>query len=385
MSQQARPEPFVIHVAEEALSDLQERLARTRWPGEIPDSSWDYGTNLAYLKELVEYWRTKYDWRAQERALNQFHHHRATVDRASIHFIHEPGKGPNPLPLMIIHGWPGSFYEFVKIIRPLTDPASFGGDPADAFHVVIPSLPGYGFSDPTRERWVNVQRIADLFARLMTEVLGYSCYGAQGGDWGAFIASRLAFAFPHNLVGIHLNMVAAAPHPANRQNLSAAEQNWLKEMERWRQEETGYQWIQGTKPQTLAYGLNDSPTGLAGWIVEKFRAWSDCNGDVERRYTKDELLTNIMIYWMTGTINSACRLYYEMRHHPWWLGKDERITVPTGVAVFPKELARPPRGWAERVYNIRRWTEMPRGGHFAAMEEPELLVEDIRAFFRELR
>ncbi len=385
MPQSSKPEPFVIHVDEEVLSDLQERLARIRWPGEIPDSAWDYGTNLAYAKELVEYWRTKYDWRAQERVLNEFHHYRATVEGTGIHFIHEPGKGPKPLPLMIIHGWPGSFCEFTKIIRPLTDPASFGGDPADAFDIVVPSLPGYGFSDPPQERAVNVQRMADLFAHLMTDILGYSRYGAQGGDWGSLVTSRLGFAFPANLIGIHLNMVGAAPHPENRQNLSTAEQNWLKDMDRWRQEETGYQSIQGTKPQTLAYGLNDSPAGLASWIVEKFRTWSDCNGDVEQSYTKDELLTNVMIYWVTGTINSACRLYYEMRHHPWRLDKDERITVPTGIASFPQELARPPREWAERVYNVQRWTDMPRGGHFAAMEEPKLIVEDIRAFFRGLR
>ncbi len=380
-----KPEPFTIRIEEEVLADLRERLSRTRWPGEIPGSGWDYGTNQAYLKELVEYWRTRYDWRAQEKAINELHHYRATVEGLGIHFIHEKGKGPSPLPLLILHGWPGSFYEFMKVIRPLTDPASSGGDPADAFDVVIPSLPGYGFSDPPKERGLNIQRMADLLARLMTEVLGYSRYGAQGGDWGAMIASRLGFAYPQSLLGIHLNMVGVAPHPENRKNLSAAEQRWLKEAEGWRQEETGYQWIQGTKPQTLAYALNDSPAGLAGWIVEKFRSWSDCGGDVERRYTKDELLTNVTIYWVTGTINSACRLYHEARHHPWRLGKDERISVPTGVASFPKELIRPPREWAERVYNIAHWTEMPRGGHFAAMEEPELLVQDIRAFFRKLR
>ncbi|MEW6296708.1 MAG: epoxide hydrolase family protein [Thermodesulfobacteriota bacterium] len=379
------PEPFTVNVPETVLEDLRNRLSQVRWPGEIPDSGWEYGSNLAYMQALVAYWRTQYNWREQEQQINRWPHYRVTIEGQRIHFIHAHGKGPNPLPLIITHGWPGSFYEFMDIIGPLTDPAAYGGDPADAFDLVIPSLPGYGFSDPTHERRVNIIRIADWFAVLMTEVLGYTRYGAQGGDWGAMVTSRLGFAYPQNVSGIHLNMVGVAPHPENRKNLSPAEQAWLKEMEAWRHEETGYQGIQGTKPQTLAYGLNDSPAGLCAWIIEKFRTWSDCGGDLERVYTKDQLLTNVMIYWVTQTINSSTRLYYEERHHPWRLGKDEKIPVPTGVAVFPKELARPPREWAERAYNIRRWTPMPAGGHFAAMEQPQLLVEDIRAFFRGLR
>jgi pimeloyl-ACP methyl ester carboxylesterase len=273
----------------------------------------------------------------------------------------------------------------MDIIGPLTDPAAHGGDPADAFDVVTPSLPGYGFSDPTHERRVNIIRIADWFTVLMNDVLGYSRYGAQGGDWGAMVTSRLGFADAQHVAGIHLNMVGVAPHPANRQDLSPAEQAFLRSMEKWRGEETGYQNIQGTKPQTLGYGLNDSPVGLCAWVTEKFRTWSDCGGDVENSYTKDQLLTNIMIYWVTQTINSSTRLYYEERHHPWRMGKDEKITVPTAVALFPREIATPPREWAERAYNVRRWTPMPAGGHFAAMEEPQLLVDDVRAFFRELR
>lgn len=385
MARTFKLERFVIHVDDVVITDLKERLSKTRWPEEIPDSGWDYGTNLAYLKGLTDYWLTKYYWRAQEEALNEFHHYRAPVDGYNLHFIHERGKGPNPLPLMIVHGWPGSFCEFAKVIRPLADPSSFGGDPADAFDVIVPSIPGYGFSDLPREKGLGVQRVADLFAKLMTDVLGYARFGAQGGDWGAFIATQLGRAFADHVVGIHLNMVAATPHPENRKNLSSQEMEFLEQMERFRQKETGYQWIQGTKPQTLAYGLNDSPAGLAAWIVEKFRTWSDCNGDVETRFTRDELLTNITIYWVTQTINSSCRLYYENRNHPWRLGRDERVAALTAVASFPGEIIRPPRKWAERVYNIRRWTEMPRGGHFAAMEEPGLLLEDIRAFFRELR
>lgn len=385
MPRYTTPEPFTVNVPEEVLTDLRTRLERVRWPGEIPDSGWDYGTNLAYMKELVEYWRTRYDWRAQERQINRWQHFRVTIEGQGLHFIHQRGKGPQPFPLIITHGWPGSFYEFMEIIGPLTDPVAYGGDPADAFDLVIPSLPGYGFSDPPQERGVNISRIADWFAVLMSDVLGYTRYGAQGGDWGAMVTSRLGFAYPQQVVGIHLNMVGIAPHPENRKNLSTAEQAWLKEMDAWRQEETGYQGIQGTKPQTLAYGLNDSPVGVCAWIVEKFRTWSDCGGDLERTYTKDQLLTNVMLYWITQTINSSTRLYYEERHNPWRLGRDEKITVPTGVAVFPKELARPPREWAERSYNIQRWTQMPAGGHFAAMEKPQLLIEDIRAFFRTLR
>jgi microsomal epoxide hydrolase len=347
---------------------------------------WEYGTEPGYMKSLVHYWLTRYDWRVHERALNRFHHYRARLEGIDIHFIHERARGAGKgFPLLVLHGWPGSVCEFEGVVGPLADPAAFGGSPADAFDLVVPSLPGYGFSGPTHERGVTVQRIADLLARLMTEVLGYDRFGVQGGDWGAVIASRLGFAHADKVAAIHLNMIGVAPHPEDRQDLTPEERRWLREMEEWRREETGYQWIQGTRPQTLAFGLSDSPVGLAAWIVEKFRAWSDCDGDLGRRYSPDQLLTNIMIYWVTQTIHSSCRLYCEMRRRPWRLGRGERIGVPTGVAVFPKELARPPRRWAERAYNIARWTEMPRGGHFAALEEPELFVGDVREFFREWR
>ena len=378
-------EPFKIAVAEEVLTDLRERLARTRTPGEIPNSGWEYGTNLGYLDELVDYWRTRYDWRANERELNRVAHFRAEVDGLRIHFIHEPGRGPNPKPLLLLHGWPGSAYEFMRIIPMLTDPAAHGGDAADSFTVIAPSLPGYGFSDPARTRAMNIQAIADLFFKLMTETLGYKKFAVQGGDWGAAITSRIGEVYQSNLYGIHVNMVAIGAAEGRRDaELSGAEKVFLADLERFRRDETGYQWIQGTKPQPLAYGLNDSPAGLAAWIVEKFRTWSDCGGDVERRFTKDQLLTNVMIYWVTQTINSSTRLYYESRHHPWRLQKDTRIETPTAIAIFPGELMRPPRSWAERAYNVVRWTEMPSGGHFAAMEEPKLLADDIRAFFRSL-
>jgi len=378
-------EPYKVAVPDDVLRDLRERLARTRWPAEITDSGWEYGANLAYVKELVEYWRTRYDWRAHEAELNRLAHFRAEIDGLGIHFIHERGRGPSPRPLLLIHGWPGSVYEFMKIIPMLTDPASHGGDARDSFTVIAPSLPGYGFSDQPRSRAMNIPAIGAIFHKLITEVLGYQKFAVQGGDWGAAITSRMGEVYAPNLYGIHLNMIAMGPAEGrNAPELTPEEKTFLASAEKFRTHETGYQWIQGTKPQTLAYGLTDSPAGLAAWITEKFRTWSDCNGNLESRFTRDQLLTNIMIYWVSGTINSSTRLYYESRHHPWRLKPGTRIETPTGVAMFPGELVRPPRHWAERVYNIRRWTEMPRGGHFAAMEEPKLLAEDIRTYFRDL-
>jgi pimeloyl-ACP methyl ester carboxylesterase len=381
----ASPEPFIMAVPEALLEDLRQRLALTRWPDEIPGSGWHYGANLAYVKELVHYWQYQYDWRAQERLLNGFSQYRVQLEVITLHYIHQPGVGPAPMPLLLSHGWPGSIYEFVHVIGPLTDPARYGGDPRDAFTVVAPSLPGYGFSHVPNQRRLNIEEIAALFQRLMTEVLGLTRFGAQGGDWGAFITGRLGYTYPQNLIGIHLNMVPVAPHPSERTNLSAAEEAFVTASEAWRAEETGYQWIQGTKPQTLAYALNDSPAGLAAWITEKFYSWTDSHGNIESRVSKDALLTNIMLYWVTQTINSSFWLYYQMRHQPWRLGRGERITVPTAVAAFPREIIRPPREWAARVCNLQRWTPMTAGGHFAALEEPQALVEDIRAFYRELR
>ncbi len=381
----ASPEPFVMAVPEALLNDLQQRLALTRWPDEIPGSGWHYGANLVYVKELVHYWQHQYDWRAQERLLNGFPQYRVQLEDITLHYIHQPGVGPAPMPLLLSHGWPGSIYEFVHVIGPLTDPARYGGDPRDAFTVVAPSLPGYGFSHVPNQRRLSIEEIAALFQRLMTEVLGLARFGAQGGDWGAFITGRLGYAYPQHLIGIHLNLVPVAPHPSERTDLSAAEEAFITESEAWRAEETGYQWIQGTKPQTLAYALNDSPTGLAAWITEKFSSWTDSHGDLESRVSKDALLTNIMLYWVTQTINSSFWLYYQMRHQPWRLGRGERISVPTAVAAFPGEIIRPPREWAARVCNLQRWTPMAAGGHFAALEEPQALVEDIRAFYRELR
>jgi pimeloyl-ACP methyl ester carboxylesterase len=380
-------QPFKIQIPQATLDALQERLARVRWPDEIPDSGWDYGASLAYMKALADYWQTKFNWRAQEEAINKFHHFRAEVDGPGIHFIHERGKGSSPLPLVITHGWPGSFVEMLKIIPLLTDPESHGGDPADSFDVVVPSMPGYGFSDRPAQPGMNVFRIAELWKQLMVE-LGYQRFGAQGGDFGAGVSTLLGFSYPENVMGIHLNYIPGSYKPyvgPGARELSEVERQFLEDADQWYQNEGGYSHIQRTKPQTLAYALNDSPAGLAAWIVEKFREWGDCGGEVERRFTKDELLTNVMIYWATETIHSSTRLYYETRKAPLHFKHGEQIRVPCGIVHFPKEAPFPPREWVERCYNVRRWTKMPRGGHFAALEEPELLVEDIRAFFRPLR
>ena len=381
-----RIEPFRIAVPDSVLTDLKERLGRTRFPDEIPGSGWGYGSELAYVRELVGYWRERYDWRAAEARLNALPQFRAEVDGLGIHFIHVRGRGPKPMPLVITHGWPGSVAEFEQIIGPLTDPAAHGGDPADAFDVVCPSMPGYGFSDHPREPGMDPERIAALWAQLM-QGLGYQRFGAQGGDWGSMVSTYLGYRHPAQVLGVHLNMVIAfPPDPANpADGLTQEELIPLMEAQQFLKEETGYQRIQGTKPQTLSYGLNDSPAGLAAWIVEKFRTWSDCDGDVERRFSKDQLLTNIMLYWVPETANSSCRLYCETMRSSKFPPTDFRVEVPTGCAIFPRELIRPPRAWVEKLYNVQRWTPMPRGGHFAAMEEPALLVQDIREFFRPLR
>jgi pimeloyl-ACP methyl ester carboxylesterase len=379
-------QPFKVDVSDDVLEDLQRRLAATRWPDEIPGVGWDYGSNLAYIQDLVAYWRSGFDWRAQEQLINTMSHYRATVAGMGIHYVHEKGVGPNPIPLVVTHGWPGTFFEMHKITLLLTDPGSHGGDPADAFDVVVPSMPGYGFSDHTSQRGMHVLRTSDMWVELMNG-LGYARFGAHGGDWGASVTNYLGYAYPQNLIGIHTTSITR-PTPylgAGSQPLSEAETTFLAQREAWLQAEGGYSHIQGTKPQTLSYGLNDSPAGLAAWIVEKYRTWSDCNGDVERRFSKDVLLTTVMIYWVTQTINSSTRLYYETLRHPWDLKQGERIETPTGVAAFPAEISRPPREWAERSFNLQRWTPMPSGGHFAALEEPQRLVEDIREFFRPLR
>jgi pimeloyl-ACP methyl ester carboxylesterase len=378
-----KAEPFTVHVTQTLLDDLAQRLARTRWPDAIEGSGWEYGSNLAYMKELIDYWRTRFDWRAQEKKLNSFASFRAHIDGLGIHFVHERGKGPDPIPLILTHGWPSSFVENLKLIPLLTDPGSHGGNPADSFDVVIPSLPGFGFSDRPTKPWVTT-RIHELWLQLMNQVLGYQRFGVHGGDIGAAVSALLGTFYPRNVIGVHSIGIFPDLKP-NLPGLTEAERTFLQGAQKWLDEEGGYAHIQRTRPQTLSYGLNDSPAGLAAWLVEKFRAWSDCEGSIEKRFSKDELLTNITIYWLTQTISSSIRWYFERVHDP-APRKRERISVPCGIAVFPEEIGpRPPRELADRDYTVVRWTEMPRGGHFPALEEPELLADDIRGFFRPLR
>ena len=379
-------QPFRISVSDDVLDDMRRRIANTRWPDEIPNSDWDYGSNMAYVRELADYWADGFDWRAQEAMLNEFSHFRADVNGMGVHFIHERGKGPNPVPIVLTHGWPSTFFEMYKIIGPLTDPEAYGGDPADAFDVVVPSMPSYGFSDRTTERGWSFSRVGDLWTALMTDTLGYGKFAAHGGDWGAGVTARLGYAHADKLIGIHVTSASGMPYLGEGSApLTAAEQAFIDSRAHWREYEGAYGHIQGTKPQTLSYGLMDSPVGLAAWIVEKFRAWSDCDGDVESVYTKDELLTNITIYWATQTISSSVRIYYESQRDPLNLAQGEIIAAPTAVTVFPKDISYPPREWAERMFNLQQWTEMPDGGHFAALEKPAQLVDNIRAFFRALR
>jgi pimeloyl-ACP methyl ester carboxylesterase len=378
--------PFQIHIHEAVLSDLRTRLSETRWPDSIPGSDWGHGASLNYMMEIVDYWQNHFDWRAQENAINQYKQFHAEIDGLNIHFIHERGRAAGSMPLVITHGWPGSFVEMLKLIPLLTDPVAHGADAEDSFDVVIPSMPGYGFSSAALSPGMNAFRIADLWVQLMN-LLGYSRFGAQGGDWGASVGTCLGLKHPENLVGLHLNYIPGSfkPFLDSESHLSETERAFLEAQESWLQTDGGYGQVQATKPQTLALGLNDSPVGLASWIIEKFHDWSDCDGEVEKRFSKDELLTNVMIYWVTQTIHSSIRLYYEGRRRPLHFNKGETVQVPCAVARFKKEAPFPPREWVERGYNVQRWTEFSRGGHFAAMEEPDLLAADIRTFFRPLR
>jgi microsomal epoxide hydrolase len=364
-------EQFEIHVDEDVLDDLRRRLAATRFPDQIEGTGWEYGIPTSYVRDLVEYWRESYDWRAQEARLNELDHFRTNIDGQSIHFIHARSTRENALPLLLVHGWPGSIVEFLDVTPRLTD----------EFHVVAPSLPGYGFSEPTRTPGWNPTRIARAFMELMGR-LGYGRYGAQGGDWGAQVVTSIGALDPEHCAGIHLNMPLAVP-PDEPVPLTEQETAELAALAEFRKEESAYAQLQGSKPQTLGVGLNDSPAGLLAWIVEKFRTWSDCDGDPEKAFTRDQLLTNAMLYWVTGTATSSARLYWERRHSG--EGPPAFVTVPTGVARYPKEILRFPRAWVERHYNVTHWEVMPRGGHFAAMEQPALFADDIRTFFRTVR
>ncbi len=374
-------EKYSIHVEDEVLDDLKRRLEATRFPDQIPDTGWDYGAELTFVQQIVGYWRDKYDWRAAEAELNVLDHFRTRIDAQQIHFVHARSRHEGAFPLILSHGWPGSIVEFLDVIGPLVDPEAHGGRAEDAFHVVCPSLPGYGFSEPTRSRGWNARRIAAAFAELMSR-LGYARYGAQGGDWGAIIGTEQALLDAEHVAGLHLNMPIAIPTPSDPP--TEEERAVLAALAEWEAVETGYSRIQATKPQTLGYALHDSPVGLLAWIAEKFRAWTDCDGVIENAVSRDELLTNVTLYWVTGTAPSSGRLYREMRKSDAF-GPQPRLETPLGFAAFPKEVVRAPRAWLEPSYNIVHWTDMPRGGHFAALEQPELLVEDLRACFRRWR
>jgi pimeloyl-ACP methyl ester carboxylesterase len=379
-------EAFKLTVPTAAIADLRERLGRTRFPDQAPGSAWSYGTDVSWMRGLVDYWRNEFDWRAEEARLNAFPQYKVRMHEIDLHFLHVEGQGPDPCPLLLSHGWPGSVFEFLELIPRLTDPSQFGADPADAFTIVAPSLPGFGLSFSPGQPRFGVEEIADCFASLMTDVLGYQRFGAQGGDWGSFITSRIAYSYADRLTGIHLNMMPLRRDPKMIADPTPEEQKYLAQLTSWLKEGTGYQWIQGTRPQTLAFALSDSPAGLAAWIIEKFRAWSDCGGDVESVFTKNELLANIGLYWFTGAIGSSFWPYYARMHRPWPVPDNAAIAVPTGYCEFPCEILHPPRSLARRTYtDIQRWTVMSRGGHFAAMEQPDALATEIREFFRPLR
>jgi len=377
--------PFHLDVPEQTLDYIRSRVAGYPWHEMPDDGGWAYGTNLDYMKTLCAYWLDGFDWRTQEARINRFSHHTAEVDGIDLHFIRERGSGPAPMPLIISHGWPGSVVEFLDIIEPLAHPERFGGSVDDAFDVITPSLPGFGFSGrPPRP--IGPRRMADLFDALMTEVLGYHGYLAQGGDWGGAISSWLGFEHAPGCRGIHINIMTMR-HPDGPNG--PEERAWAAEFDRQQTTEDGYRTQQATKPQTLSYAMMDSPVGVAAWIIEKFNSWSDIEGDdIESVHSKDSLLTNIMVYLVTRTFNTASWIYYGRREEGGRILSPEgkRVEVPTAVALFPRELlAWPPRSYVERLYNIAHWTEMPRGGHFAALEQPDLLIDDIRAFAKALR
>jgi pimeloyl-ACP methyl ester carboxylesterase len=376
-------ETFRVEVDGAVLEDLRSRLDRTRFPDQPEDTAWDAGLPVDYLRELVGYWREAYDWRAEEERLNGFEHFRTRIDGQSIHFIHARSPHPDALPLLITHGWPGSVVEFLDLIPRLTDPPAYGGRTEDAFHVIAPSLPGYGFSEPPRQRGWDVRRIALAFIVLMDR-LGYPRYGAQGGDWGAQVTTRVATLDPEHCAAIHLNMPVGR-RPGTAGKLTAEEQGDLAAMGEFQREEAAYATEQGTKPQTIGAALNDSPAGLLAWIVEKFRTWSDCDGHPENCFSRDQLITNVMLYWVTQTAASAARLYWETNQTGVLKEKLPFIRVPTGVARYPKEVLRWPRSWVAEQYNLTHWAVMPKGGHFAAMEQPELFAQDLVEFFRTVR
>jgi len=385
-----QPEPFTIDVPQASLDDLAERLRRSRLPLDFANDDWRYGTNRDYLEEFIEYWLSTYDWRTHEAAMNAFANYKVEIEDVPIHFVHERGVGPDPVPLILSHGWPWTFWDFKEVIRPLADPAAFGGDPADAFDVVVPSLPGFGFSSPVTKPGVSPQKTGDLWDRLMREVLRYERYGAQGGDWGAIITGMMGHKFADHLIGIHVNLPALPGGALGRvkpEDYGPGEEEWHERMTTRMKSAQSHLAVNTNDPQSLAYALNDSPAGLAAWILERRRNWADTDGDVESRFSKDHLITTVMIYWVTQSFSTAMRFYWENAHDPWRPVHDRQpvVETPTGIAVFPKELLFLPRKIAEQEANLVHWSVMPSGGHFAQAEEPELFVNDVREFFRKVR
>ena len=379
-------ESFLPPFSQAAADDLCSRLRQTRWPETVIGKETALGVNRDSLVDLCRYWIDTFDWKSQLDRLATLYHFRYRAPDGYIHFIHERGRGPSPMPLILTHGWPGSFLEMLKILPLLTDPAAHGHDAADSFDVVIPSLPGFGYSDQPRDLGMNFFRVGEIWAELMG-ALGYERFAAQGGDLGAGVSTALGLRHSSRLIGIHLNYIPGSyrPYLPHGEAPAACEERFLASAASWFDENGAYAHLQGTRPNTPAYALNDSAAGLAAWIVEKFREWSDCEGDVYRTFTRDELLANVTLYWMTQTISSSFRMYHEGRKSPLRFTAQDFVHPPCGIAHFPKEIMFPPREWVERGYNVQRWTEMSVGGHFAAAEQPELLAEDIRAFFRPLR
>ncbi len=384
--------PFRIAIPQADLDDLAQRLARTRWPQEIGDNSqWQAGMNLGYMRELVDYWRTQYDWRAQEAAMNLLPQFRTMIDDVPVHFVHVKGKraegAPAPMPLIINHGWPWTFWDMRKIIGPLTDPAAHGGDPADAFDVIAPSLPGFAFSSPLTTEGMFFNPTADVWVKLMDR-LGYERFAAQGGDIGAFVSARLGHKYADRVIGVHLHLAGAVMPPfPTPDDYAPEEREWGAKFAKFMTEGNGYMQIQRTRPQTIGFAMHDSPVGLAAWLTEKRRAWSDCGGDVESVFSKDDLITNTMLYWLTDTYVSSARHYYETKAEAMAPAHDRQppVEAPTALLQFKGDVWMQPRKWAERYYNLKRWTIAEHGGHFAPMETPEVLVDDIRAFFRTLK
>ncbi len=379
--------PFSIQIDEQQLADLRARIRNTRWPDRAPGAAWGQGTDLEYLRALLAYWGDEFDWRAQERQLNAFAQFRAELDGVHIHFVHERARRGRGIPLILTHGWPSTFAELLPMLPFLTDPETHGID-GPAFDVIVPSLPGYGCSERPTQTGVNYRYVAGLWHRLMRG-LGYERYGAGGGDFGAGVATLMALDEPKSMVGIHLSNLEISPSiGAGSRPLSAAERDYLGRSEAWRQAEGGYKAIQSTKPQTLGYGLNDSPAGLAAWILEKWRSWADSRGDLDERFSRDTLLTTVTLYWVSQSITSSMRDYFDNRWFEVALGPQDFVDVPTGIAVFANSFVdegTPPREWAERLYDVRRWSSMPSGGHFAPAEAPEVLARDIAAFFADLQ